>query len=565
MLESTMDIFKRLDRLKKDRSVWESHWEEVAERVLPRSAEFTGSRTTGDKRTAQLYDATAVLALERFASAVEGLLTPRGAKWHTLRASDPAIDYNDEVRLWFDQVNEILFRLRYSPKANFASQMHEGYMSLGAFGTGAMFVDEHPVLGMRYRNIHLADIFLSLNEHGIVDTVFREFEVTARQALRMFDDGDLTDTLVKDAQDRPDRRVKLLHVVMPRTDRDPERGDRSNAPFFSGYFEVKTKHLINEGGFDELPYIMSRYVTGPRETYGRSPAMSVLPEIKMINEMSKTVIRAGQKIVDPPLLIADDGVVFPVDTTAGGTRLDGRQQAPVQPLHTGARVDIGFEMMEQRRKVIQDAFLITLFQILIESPQMTATEVLQRAQEKGSLLAPTMGRQQSETLGPLINRELNILANQGALPPPPQLLLDAQGDYEIEYVSPLSRAMKAEEGISILRTLEMVQPLVAVDQSILDNFDLDQITRVLAETNGAPQKILRRQEAIDQIRQQRQQQQQMQSMIENAPQAADAAVKVSQMVKDSPEIIEGGKSAGDAYAKLATTPRQSLPAAMQQT
>jgi hypothetical protein len=534
--DTTDELFKRFDTLKKDRGVWEGHWQEIAERCLPRSSEFTGESTPGDKRTSKLYDATAVLALERFASAVEGLLTPRGARWHTLRPSHPFLANDDSVRLYFDQVEDILFRMRYRPQANFASQMHEGYISLGAFGTGALFVDEHPVRGMRYRNIHLADIYLAQDETGRIDTVYRQFEVSARQAMRMFADGDLSGDMIKAADEEPDKRVKLLHICMPRSDRDPTRRDRQNLPWASLYFEVKTKHLIEEGGFDELPYIMSRYVTGPRETYGRSPAMAVLPEIKMINEMSKTVIRAGQKIVDPPLLVADDGVIFPVNTTPGGTtfaRLDGRQQAPVQPLHTGARVDIGFEMMEQRRRQINDAFLITLFQILVESPQMTATEVLQRAQEKGSLLAPTMGRQQSETLGPLIERELNILGAQGALPPMPDLLIEAQGDFEVEYVSPLSRAMKAEEGVGILRTLEMVQPLAAVDPSVMDNFDFDQITRTLAETNGAPQKILRNQADIDAKRQQDQQRQALAAAAQAAPGLADSAQKVAQIANQA--------------------------------
>ena len=532
----TDEIFIRFERLQKARANWESHWEEIAERVLTRSSEFIGEREPGDKRNSKLYDATAALALERFSSAVESLLTPRGAKWHTLRATNPVIDQDDDVRAWFQQVEKTLFSYRYSPRANFASQMHECYMSLGAFGTAALFVDEAVSRGMKYRAVHLSDIFIAEDENGAIDTVFRRCEMTARQALRMFADGNLSTDLKKLANEKPDERVKFLHVVMPRIDRDPERIDRKNLPFMSAYFEIKTKNLIEEGGFLQLPYIMSRYVTGPRETYGRSPAMTVLPEIKMINEMSKTVIRAGQKVVDPPLLVADDGVIFPVNTTPGGTtfaRLDGRSQAPIQPLFTGARVDIGFEMMEQRRRVINDAFLVTLFQILVETPSMTATEVLQRAQEKGALLAPTVGRQQSETLGPLIEREVAILDEQGVLPPAPQILIEAQGEYEIEYVSPLSRAMKAEEGIGILRTLEMVQPIAANDPSVMDNFDFDEITRTLADTNGAPRNILRRQEDIESMRQQRNQAQALQTGLAAAPQAADAALKVSQIAESA--------------------------------
>jgi len=158
---------------------------------------------------------------------------------------------------------------------------------------------------------------------------------------------------------------------------------------------------------------------------------------------------------------------------------------------------------------------------------MTATEVLQRAQEKGALLAPTVGRQQSEMLGPLIEREVAILADQGLLPPVPEALQDAE--YKIEYVSPLSRAMKSEEGVGILRTLEMVQPIAAVDPSVMDNFDFDEITRVLSDVNGVPQRILKSPQDIEAQRQARAQQQQMQQMLDAAPQAADAALKVSQI------------------------------------
>ena len=169
-------------------------------------------------------------------------------------------------------------------------------------------------------------------------------------------------------------------------------------------------------------------------------------------------------------------------------------------------------MMEQRRRMINDSFLVTLFQILVESPAMTATEVLQRAQEKGALLAPTVGRQQSETLGPLIERELAVLAEQGLIPPKPPLLEEAGGEFEIEYVSPLTQAMRAPEGVGILRTLESVQAIAAIDPSVMDNFDSDEITRTLAEMRG-----------------QRQQAQLAQAGINAAPQLADAGLKVAQI------------------------------------
>ena len=188
--KDTDAIFKRYERMKNTRGTWEKHWEEIAERVLPRSAEFTGDRTSGDKRTQKVFDATSGLALERFAAAVESLLTPRGAKWHTLRASDIELNQVPEVAGWFDAVENILFHYRYAPRSNFSSQMHESYLSLGAFGTGGVYVDEMSDSGFRYRSVHLADMFIAENEHGIIERVSASsFAHVSRRQLLQGDDG----------------------------------------------------------------------------------------------------------------------------------------------------------------------------------------------------------------------------------------------------------------------------------------------------------------------------------------------------------------------------------------
>jgi hypothetical protein len=283
---------------------------------------------------------------------------------------------------------------------------------------------------------------------------------------------------------------------------------------------------MSEGGYQTFPYAVSRYVTAPKEIYGRSPAMTILPDIKMINEMSKTVMRAAHKIVDPPLLLQEDGVLQVFNTRPGALNfggVDDQGRQVVQPLQTGARVDIGMEMMEQRRKVINDAFLITLFQILVDSPNMTATEAMLRAQEKGALLAPTMGRQQSEMLGPLIERELDILSRAGVLPPMPEALKDIGGDVDIEYVSPLNRAQRAEEGVAILRTLEAVTPLAQLDPSVMMIFKPDEIARELSEINGVPAKILRSKEEIEAMKFEQAQQAEAQQLLQAAPVIANSA------------------------------------------
>jgi hypothetical protein len=521
------EAIREQEQMSGDRGVWEEHWREIAERVLPREDWFQASnKTPGEKRTEKVFDATAGLALERFAAAMESMLTPRTMKWHKLTVQDTELAGNQSVQKYLDEVTNILFQVRYSPRSNFASQVHENYMSLGAFGTGALFVDDIIGFGLRYKSVHLSEIFFSENHVGMVDKVHRKFELTARQAAERWGVDKLADKIKTALEKSPEQKFEYLHCVKPNEDRENRRKDYRGMKYISYYICLTSRMIMSEGGYNTFPYAVSRYVTAPKEIYGRSPAMTVLPDIKMINEMSKTVIRAAHKIVDPPLLLQEDGVLQAFNTRPGALNyggVDDQGRQVVQALQSNARVDIGMDMMEQRRKVINDAFLITLFQILVDAPSMTATEAMLRAQEKGALLAPTMGRQQSEMLGPLIERELDILARSGILPPMPKALADRGGDVEIQYVSPLNRSQRAEEGVAILRTLEAIAPIAQLDPSVMMRFNPDAIVKELAEINGVPAKILRSDEEIAEMRQQQAQQAEAQALLQAAPIAANSA------------------------------------------
>jgi hypothetical protein len=514
------EIIRRQEGMLSERSIFESHWREIAERILPRSNHFRVNRNPGDKMTEKVFDATANLALDRFAAAMESMLTPRTQRWHKLRPIDPELSENPEVQAWMDQVTQILFSVRYSPKSNFASQANEVYVSLGAFGTGGMFIDDDPGKGIRYRSVHLSEMFIAENHQGVIDTVFRKFPMTARQAAQKFGTDNLSESIKAALEKSPDRRFDFIHAVQPNTDKKAGRKDYRGMDYYSCYVSIDGKNILAEGGYRAFPYAVGRYTTSPKEVYGRSPAMTVLPDIKMLNEMSKTVIRAAHKIVDPPLLLQEDGALQAFNLAPGSLNFGGvndQGQQVVHPLQTNARVDIGLEMMDQRRQIINDAFLVTLFQILVDAPQMTATEAMLRAQEKGALLAPTMGRQQSEFLGPMIERELDILAKVGVLPPMPQALIDAGGMVDVEYVSPLNKAQRAEEGVAILRTLESVTPLAQIDPSVMTVFDPEAIARELADINGVPAKVIRSKEAIQAMKDQQAEAQQAQALLEAAP------------------------------------------------
>lgn len=528
--EQASELLREFSTIEMKRGIWEKHWEEVAQKVLPYySTSFyqQGNMVPGVKRNQEQYDVTANAALWKFAAAMESMLTPANNKWHRLRHPDMNLMKRRDVQMWFDVVNDAMFHYRYSPHSGYQANQHDGYVSLGAFGTSCLFTDEYrdPVTptmkGLRYRNVHLGELFFACNFQGQVDKVYRRFKMTLRQIAQKWGEDALPDTYKSQLKDKPENEVQIIHIVKPRLNRDPERIDSKGYPYASYYILREAVHLLHEGGYRCLPYSTARYITAPGELYGRSPAMNVLPAISVLNEEKKTILKQGHRTVDPVLLAHDDGIVDgfslkPGAVNYGGVSSDGRPLVHVLP--TG-NIAIGKELMDDERLAINDAFLVTLFQILIQTPQMTATEVLERAREKGALLSPTMGRFQSESIGPQIEREFDLLAWQGLIPPPPPVLMEAGVAYKVEYDAPLNRAMRADEAAGTMRTFQWAAEIAAQiqDPSVMDFFDTDAIIPELLQINGAPFRFMRDPAEVAQIRQQRQQAAAQQQLVQSLP------------------------------------------------
>ncbi len=539
------ELMNRFRQLEEQRSHWDTHWEHLARLIWPDADDFRNKRQPGEERAKEVFDATAALALEKFAAAMESLLTPRAQKWHKLKATAEPLNEDTQVKDWMDETNKILFRYRNSPRASFYSQKHQGYKSLGCFGNDCLFVDALPGGGLRYQNCHVGQVFTDIDHQGNVDTIFRKYPLTAKAAFQKW--GEMIPEKIGFALQRePFKQFDFLHVVVPRVEGfDPNRADALGMPWASFDISVEEKHLIAEGGYHEMPYMYSRYTLNPTERYGRSPAMLVLPSVRMLQEMKRTHIRMGHKVADPPLLLFDDGVIGAgsnsVKLQSGGLNfggLDEQGRAMIKPLITGGRLDLTEGMMETERETINDAFLVTLFQILVDTPNMTATEALLRAQEKGQMLAPTVGRQQSEMLGPQIERELAILNRQGKLPPLPDALVQAAGEYEIEYESPATRMQRVEELVGIQRTIEIMAPFVQINPGALQIFKADEVARLAADIQGVPQSVLNSREELAEIRAEDAEAQQAQQVAESAPDAAAALKDVALAQREFAQVPE---------------------------
>ena len=522
------NLLKRFDRLKSQRQNWESHWQEVADYMQPRKADVTKSRSKGDKRTELIFDSSPLQSVELLAASLHGMLTNPSTPWFSLRFKEDDMENEDEGKEWLESATETMYSA--FNRSNFQQEIFELYHDLITFGTAAMFIEEDDDDVLKFSTRHINEMYIAENDKGRIDTVFRKFKLSARSAIQKF--GNVSNNIAVIAKKDPYEDVEILHAVYPRSDFDPKKQDKANMPFASVYLEAGSGDELSVSGFREFPFVVPRYLKASHEIYGRSPAMTALPDVKMLNEMSKTTIKSAQKQVDPPLLVPDDGFILPVRTVPGGLNFyrSGTRDR-IEPLNIGANTPLGLNMEEQRRNSIRNAFYVN--QLMMQSgPQMTATEVIQRNEEKMRLLGPVLGRLQSELLKPLIDRAFAIILRKKLFAEAPAFL--SGKDIEIEYVSPLAKAQKSTELSSIMRAIEIMGSLSNV-APVFDHINMDKLVRHLADIVGVPQKILKPQSELDAQREEAQAQQQQMQNMQQLQQVAEAGGKIAPLAKALPE------------------------------
>ena len=495
MDSTAQDLIRRQEALAASRATLDAQRQEIADLVRPMRADFVLRRAPGEKRQQKVFDGVAGLAADNLAAGLWGMITNSANDWFALRARLDEAEESAETRAWLEEVTRRMRDAFGAKGQRFYSRVMELYADLVTFGTGVFYVEEDPASGqVHYSCRHLAECFIAENDREEIDTLFRRFSFTARQALQKWGER-CSDAVIRAAAKEPERRFDFLHAVLPRAEaaagqRDGRSRNARSLAYASYHVELEGRRLLSEGGYAEFPFQVPRWSTASRGVYGDSPAMLALPDVKMLNAMSKTTIIAAQKAVDPPLLAVDETAVRGIRTHPGGIvygGLDENGRRRYEPLQTGGNVGLGLELEQQRRETVREAFYFSLL-LMVQQPNQTATEVLARQEEKLRLMGPHLGRIQSEFLDPLIHRQFGIMRRAGLLPRPPRQL--AEAGLRIDYVSPLAKAQRASEGSAVVRALEALAPLGAVRPEIFDNLDADATARMIAQAFGVPNRLL---------------------------------------------------------------------------
>lgn len=536
MLKTAQEIIQRFEGLESDRSTWEATWQDVSEHIKGSREFLSRDVVQGRKRNTLIYDNTGVLSGDMLAAGLHNFLTNTATQWYGMRSPDDRLMQIQSVTEWFDQVTRIMnARIFNNARSRFVPTMHQNYTDLVFWCTSNMIVEEVPGIPVRFSSVPLSETFVAESASGIVDTVFRSYELTNRQAATEFG-NDTPKRIMDKVEKSPEAKTRFLHLVHRRDDPVAGSFTKSGMPWRSVHVSLESKEVIRESGFRELPYMVSRWEVDTGETYGRGPGINAISECKMANTVSKTLIKATQKATDPPLLIADDGIISPVNINPGGVmvvRSSSFSNDPIRPLPDGGNLPIGNDFMERRQTQIRSTFMHDLLQLL-QDPRMTATQVLEVSERAQSLIAPVLGRLQVELLEPMLTRCFGILARRGEFPTPP---LELQGtSVEIQYISPVQRAQMASEVRAITNTLSVVAPLAELRPDILDNIDFDAATREIAMNSGASPKILRSKDMVMSIRQARAEQQAEQQQRRDMALAADVASKAAPLLGQQPQL-----------------------------
>jgi hypothetical protein len=524
-------LLQRHGALKSERSSWDAHWREISEHLLPRSGRFLATdRNKGDKKHNTIYDSTGTRALRVLAAGMMAGMTSPARPWFRLTTSDPALDESAAVKAWLADVTRIM-QMVFS-KSNTYRALHSMYEELGAFGTASSIVVPDFDSIIHHHPLTVGEYAMATDHRGKVNTLYRDFQMTVAQMVGEFGYKNCSGT-VRSLYDRNafETWVPVIHAIEPRTDRDPNKRDSKNMAWRSCYFEPGNAdgQFLRESGFKEFPSLCPRWMTSGGDIYGSSPGMEALGDIKQLQHEQLRKAQGIDYKTKPPLQAPTSLKSRDVDMLPGGvTFVDSA--SPQGGIRSAFEVNIDLSHLladiQDVRERIKGAFYADLFLMLANgnNPNMTATEVAERHEEKLLMLGPVLERLHNEILDPLIEMTFSRMVEAGIVPPPPEEL---QGmDLNVEFVSMLAQAQRAIATNSVDRFVGNLGAVAQLKPDVLDKLDADRWADAYADMLGIDPELIVPGEQVALIRQQRAQAQAQAAQAEQINQAADTAQKL---------------------------------------
>ena len=520
--------------------IWQKYkplLEDITDLVNPRRYDLDDNLERGKKRGTEIYDGTALGALNVWADGIQGFMVSQSMRWFRSVMATAQLNKIDEVRAWLQEYDEAMYAA--FSRGNFYAVLGEWVRDAGSIGTATMYTEED-ISGKSAVHIpmHPREIRIAENRHGQVDTVYRKFTLTARQAVQQFginrgnqSTGKLPERVYKLAERNPETTIKFIHAVHPNNERMFNKWDQTNKLWSSIYVIEGEQIVVRQGGYDIMPYTVWRFRKNSDEVYGYSPAADAIIEVFGLNQIGKSMYSAAQLSVEPPMNIPAE-MRGEVRLAPKGRNYYDDPQRVITPIQQGINFPIGIDREERLQKSIEDKFgvdfFLTLTRARMQNRELTATEVNELQSEKAQLMGAQVDRLINEGLSKLFDIVSEIEDRAGRLPPAPELVYEAGGRISIDFIGPLVQAQKRLFLTQpIMKAVQDLAPVAQLWPGALDWFDEDEAAELILESHNVPQRVVRNGEEVARIREARAAAAQQQQILEGASAAAEAVPKLS--------------------------------------
>jgi len=496
---------------------------------------ITGAQNSKAKQ-AQLFTTTATEAVRMLSSSVLSSMTPSNNRWFDLAA--PLFNSEElpqDAKEWLENAAAYIHTMIHA--SNYDSEAIEFMNHLMIAGMAGIYVEikngKYHFQTWPLNHLYCQE---TLNQ-GYIDTVYRQFQFTAQQAVVEFGLDKLPENIQDCYKNNENDPKKFIFVVAirPRIAKGKQAAGstQKNLPWES-LWVAQCGSIVRESGFNEMPVIVPRWEKIPDTDYARGPVSGVLPDIKSLNKINENVLLNMDMHITGMFKIKDDGTINPNTIKFGARRVfPVNNMEDIQPLKAGGDINFATAQISSLEGSIRSGLLADQLGPT-EKAISTATEVHTRNASVRQILGPIFARLQSELTTHLVTRCFGLAARANLLAPMPDSLIDAlrSGTQELEigYSSPLARAQKAQELQAVEDVTKRVLELAAVKPEVLDYMNLDKVVQKFGDLVGIDPGLMNDEGTVKKIRLQRQKQQEAAAAAQ-----AQLAIQQAQAAQPVPE------------------------------
>lgn len=538
-----LQLAETAERLFVKRSNLLNLWQDIAEQFYPERADFTVTRSLGETFADFLTTSYPLMVRRDLGNAISQMLRPKDKTWFRTVAFDDDAGFTDlEARAWLERSAKVQRKFMYDRASQFVRATKEGDHDFAAFGQCVISIELNRMkTGLLYRCWHLRDMAWAEDEEGKIGTIARRWKPTVRDLVSLFGADKVHPETNKTAERFPFNDADIRHIVVKSDMVD----DKFSTPYVSIYYDAEHQHVIEKTGVFTCIYVIPRWQTVSGSQYAYSPAtVAGLPDARLLQAMTYTLLEAGEKHTNPPMIAVQEAIRSDVSIYAGGitwvdAAYDEKMGEVLRPLtQDKSGMPLGIDMTRDIRAMLMEAFYLNKLNLPQRAPEMTAFEVSQRVQQYIRDALPLFEPMEMEYNGAVCEETFELLFRNGAFGSPLDLPPALRGvDVQFKFESPLHEAIEREKASRYMEGQQFIAQTVQVDPTAAYIINTNIALRDVLEGLGIPAEWTRSEEEVQEIMEQQQQVQNAQAMLSTMQQGADVTKTLAEASQASPGTI----------------------------